>query len=362
VRRQRAAAIPGSTKYGNNSRSMNLDKLGLPQNVSKDLEYIGSHGIAKGTWSSYNTAVKMLAQCCAQNNLPTDWPVSEKTILVFVHWLLTTRKVGASTIETYLAGIRTAHVAKGLPAPTIRTELINMIVKGKRNIQASENRRIGKSERQPITPDILALLKVRLGVWQAQEEDRRLIWAVATVCFHGGFRMGELLCKSEKKFDPQYALLGMDADMNTKYREGGCTGVLRLRLKSPKEDKQNRSLIVDVFGNGGKLCPVRAMDQWCKLSKQEMDQPLFRLSDGRPLTARKFTFIIRERLRGYLDGVDRYIAAHSFRIGLASMLASLGYSEEDIKAMGRWSSRAWLEYVKHPRTLRIAVAQRIGKH
>jgi hypothetical protein len=23
-----------------------LDKLGLPQNVSKDLEYIGSHGIA----------------------------------------------------------------------------------------------------------------------------------------------------------------------------------------------------------------------------------------------------------------------------------------------------------------------------
>ncbi len=105
----------------------------------------------------------MLAQCCVQNKLTTDWPVSEKTILVFVHWLLTTRKVGASTVETYLAGIRTAHVAKGWPAPTIRTELINMIVKGKRNIQAAESRRMGKSERQPNTRDILALLKSKTG-------------------------------------------------------------------------------------------------------------------------------------------------------------------------------------------------------
>jgi hypothetical protein len=77
---------------------MNLDNLGLPANVRKGLEYVGSHGIAKGTWSSYNTAVKMLAQCCEQNNLSPELPVSEKTILIFVHWLLTYRKVGASTI------------------------------------------------------------------------------------------------------------------------------------------------------------------------------------------------------------------------------------------------------------------------
>jgi hypothetical protein len=107
-----------------------------------------------------------------------------------------------------------------------------MIVKGKKNIQAAERRQEGKAERQPISPDILALLKVRLGEWETQE-DKRLIWAVATVCFHGGFRMSELLCKYEKKFDPQYALLGMDADLDTKYRGNGCWGVLRLRLKSP---------------------------------------------------------------------------------------------------------------------------------
>jgi hypothetical protein len=339
---------------------MNLARTGLPENVRKDLEFIGSHGIAKGTWSSYNTAVKMLRKCSEENGMPLDWPVKEKTILMFIHWLLKVRRVGASTIEVYLSGIRTAHIAQGLPAPTVRSELINLIIKGKRNMQATESRKVGKIERQPITPDILALLKARLRVWEAPEEDRRLVWTVATVCFHGGFRMGELLCRSENVFDPQYVLLARDADIDAAYRGNQCKGVLRLRLKSPKEDKLNRSLIVDVFGNGGKLCPVRAFVSWEKLSEKELDQPLFRLSNGKPLTARKFTYIVRGQLRGYLEGVDLYISAHSFRIGLASMLAALGYSEDDIKAMGRWSSRAWLEYVKHPRTLRIAVAQTIG--
>jgi hypothetical protein len=71
--------------------------------------------------------------------------------------------------------------------------------------------------------------------------------------------------------------------------------------------------------------------------------------------------VIRERLRGYLDGKEKLIAGHSFRIGLASMLAALGHSEDDIKAIGRWSSRAWLEYVKHPRTQRIQIAKLCGR-
>jgi hypothetical protein len=82
-----------------------------------------------------------------------------------------------------------------------------MIVKGKkRNIQAAENRRKGKSERQLITLDSLALLKVTLGAWETIEEEKRLIWVMATVCFYGGFLMGELLCKSERNFYHQYRM------------------------------------------------------------------------------------------------------------------------------------------------------------
>jgi len=290
------------------------------------------------------------------------WPVTEKIVLNFVHWLLKVRKVGGSTIEAYLAGVRNAHIVRGWPAPPIRSDLINLIIRGKKNIQAAEKRIAPNPERQPITPDILALLKARLGTWDAPPVDKRVIWAVASVCFHGAFRLGELLCKSEAVFDPQYALLGMDADVDPNYADKGCKGVFRVRIKSPKEDKINRSLIVDVFGTGENLCPVKAMVAWLAAgADKKPEQPLFRLSNKKPLTPRKFILVVRSRLRGYLDGADTKIAGHSFRIGLASMLAALGYSEADIKAMGRWSSRAWLEYVKHPRTLRIEVAQTIRR-
>jgi len=348
------------SKYGGIAGNCNLQNLDLPDIIRKDLENIGNHGIARKMWSSYSTAKKMLRQCCEDNNIPYEFPVAEKTILVFVHWLLKVRKVSGSTVESYLAGIRCAHISQGLAAPQIRTDLINLIIRGKKNIQAAERRAAKVQTREPVTQDILALLKARLQVWAAPKADRRLIWAVATVCFHGAFRLGELLCKSERVFDPQYVLLSKDMDIDPQYTQNQSKGVLRLRLKSPKEDKQNRSLIVDVFGTGNNLCPVKATKAWLEASAEnEAEKPLFSLSTGAPLTPKKFILIVRGQLKGYLDD-EKAIAGHSFRIGLASMLAALGYSEADIKAMGRWSSRAWLEYVKHPRTLRIAVARNVG--
>ena len=156
-----------------------MERLGLPESVSKDLEMVGNHGIAKGTWSTYTTALKMLEKCCEQTGMELVWPVTEKIVLTFVHWLLKVRKVGGSTIEAYLAGIRNAHIVRGWPAPPVRTDLINLIIRGKKNIQAAEKRVVPTPDRQPITPDILALLKARLGTWnpacgQARSLGRRL--------------------------------------------------------------------------------------------------------------------------------------------------------------------------------------------
>ena len=46
-----------------------------------------------------------------------------------------------------------------------------------------------------------------------------------------------------------------------------------------------------------------------------------------------------------------------FRAGAASAMAALGYGDEDIQAVGRWSSRAFLKYIKLPRTRRAEVAK-----
>ena len=47
---------------------------------------------------------------------------------------------------------------------------------------------------------------------------------------------------------------------------------------------------------------------------------------------------------------------HSFRAGVATLMAAHGYPEQDIMAAGRWKSGAFLAYAKLPRLHRAKFA------
>ena len=66
-------------------------------------------GLSKKTWSSYRTAEKMLLKCFHEKRRRLELPIKKNDILVFIEWLGTERKVRATTIESYLAGIRQMH-------------------------------------------------------------------------------------------------------------------------------------------------------------------------------------------------------------------------------------------------------------
>ncbi len=89
------------------------------------------------------------------------------------------------------------------------------------------------------------------------------------------------------------------------------------------------------------------------------NQPAFRWGDGKPLTQNQFRKIMGERLIGFVENPEDIFCSHSFRIGVASMLGKLGYSDADIKAVGRWSSRAFEEYLRLPRTKRMQIVKEI---
>ena len=91
----------------------------------------------------------------------------------------------------------------------------------------------------------------------------------------------------------------------------------------------------------------------------ESDQPAFRLKDGTPLTGPALNWILKERLAGVLDG--HKIQTHSFQSGAASMMGSLGCLDSNIKAVGHWGSKAFEDYIKTPRSKRIAVAKKWAK-
>jgi len=285
-------------------------------------------------------------------------PVSESTVITFILWLAYERGVKANTINSYLAGIRQLHIMKAVEPPKLRSDLINMALKGKGHKEQAAKRTEGIQERQPVTPDILLLLKARLRSAAMSAVDQRLVWAVCTACFFGAFRGSELLSKSEVQFDPAYTLLAEDVQLVQETGPDGQTTHLQFRIKAPKEDKKGRSVVVDVFPSRLDICPVAAFQKWAKLNPPtDAGQPAFRWASGTPLTSRKLNYILKDRLTGYLEGAESFYTTHSFRTGAASMMGAPGYTDSEIQAMGKWTSAAFQNYVKLPRTKRRAVAK-----
>jgi hypothetical protein len=108
-------ASKGSSKYGSNipSNDKFLEGLQLPEYVIATLGPLASYSLAKGTWSSYRTAERLLLMCFKDRGHQLELPCSQEDILIFVSWLIKVRKVKAGTVSTYLAGIRQMHIMKG---------------------------------------------------------------------------------------------------------------------------------------------------------------------------------------------------------------------------------------------------------
>jgi len=137
--------------------------------------------------------------------------------------------------------------------------------------------------------------------------------------------------------------------------------VLAVKVKAPKESKLCKDVIVDIFDTRDATCPVNAFVKWVAMTKPEPAAPLFSSMNGTPLTGEKFNKILTTLLRKDIDWGQYNVTSRSFRRGLPTLLAHKGLADDEIKAVGRWSSRAFEHYTKLPRTKRASLAANISK-
>ena len=67
-------------------------------------------------------------------------------------------------------------------------------------------------------------------------------------------------------------------------------------------------------------------------------KPAIRLDSGENYTGKEFNRDLRQLLSPHVNYQKGTISSHSFRSGLASLMATLGYSDLDIITIGRWKS------------------------
>ena len=120
---------------------------------------------------------------------------------------------------------------------------------------------------------------------------------------------------------------------------------------------------MDIFKTTGPLrwlCVVNAYTKYASsLTDTTTAQPLATMSDGKGYTGRMFNEDLKHLLRGKVDLSLGPLTSHSFRAGLATMMAKAGCSDKDIQLTGIWTSTAFKSYVKTARPKRAALAASI---
>ena len=152
--------------------------------------------------------------------------------------------------------------------------------------------------------------------------------------------MGELVVPTGCEYNPALHLAVTDIAVDC----SDNPGLVALHLKRAKMDQLGKGAYIYISRTHDDLCPVTALIAYLAV-RTTNPGPFFRNAEGMPL---RKPFIVR-RVREALSllGYDQSsYAGHSFRIGAATTVSVAGMEDSTIQALGRWSSQAFLSYIK----------------
>ena len=127
-----------------------------------------------------------------------------------------------------------------------------------------------------------------------------------------------------------------------------CHGLSHIAKISISEYKHNSSKrpfnILLAREDVPSLCPVTALLQYTRL-RGDRSGPLFCNADFSPVSLHQFNTELQRCLTYCGLDLSRY-KSHSFRIGGACHAADNGFSDAQIRALGRWKSDAFKVYLR----------------
>lgn len=302
------------------------------------------HALAPATRRTYETGQRHYANFCRLQ----CWPIccaSDQSLARFVAYLADVVRVAPSTIKVYLAGVRALHIERGWPDPCERAPLTQRVLTGVKRVHGMHPRLL----RLPVTLNVLRQLVAHLHVAEwLHPTDRLMMIAACTLAFFGFLRCSEFTSGA----------LRSDVVVSTLPRPH-----LTLTLRASKTDPFRRGCTVAIGSSPGVCCAVSAMASYLRAtSYRSPSAPLFQLVSGAPLLRPVFSSFIQRALTTAGNVNARFYMSHSFRIGAATSAAAAGIPAWLIKTLGRWSSDAYLVYIRTPLQVRLAVAHYLAQH
>ena len=284
-----------------------------------------SKTVYRRAWALYNEFLSCINN---EESHAVVIPLTSQKVLEFISYLHLNR-LASATITTYITAISFVHKMANQYDPTA-VFCVQKILSAINKIHGKQDSRL------PITLILLSRLTLCLPNSVRTKYHRTLLQAMFTTAFFGLCRIGEIT----KQPDGVVSLEFNQIQINSLF--------LTLSITHFKHNKAQRPILLKIFRQDDQsICPVFAMLNYMNV-RPNVDGPLFCFPDGKAITRNFFTKNLKSCLT--CCGMDtKQYSSHSFRIGGASYLASLGLSDTQIKTMGRWDSYAFLRYIRNQR-------------
>jgi hypothetical protein len=171
-------------------------------------------------------------------------------------------------------------------------------------------------------------------------------FACLTTTFYCTLRLGEFTLPSQSAFDPAYHVTPAHIEQRRYHRGNATYPVTVFKLPWTKV-AQAAGEEVYWAAQHGNSDPRSALQRHLEVNRPPKDGPLFAYQIGEkhvPLTYHHFTHKLAELCE--VLGIEK-LHGHSLRIGnTLEMLVSMELSLEEVKVKGRWSSDAFLRYLR----------------
>ena len=299
----------------------NAYSAGVLDVFKDEISTLLNNSVSDNTKQVYNQALTVYMGFLREYSLSQTWPPTLVHLVQFVAYLSKFKNCSHSTINAYLSGISFFLKLYNLQDFT-RAFIIQKMLTGLRRARPN------KDSRMPITIDILKQIQRALLYVAVSNYETVLFSTAYLIAFFGFLRVSEIAVE-QKQGDITKVVLYSDTVVSEKQ----CA----LTIRSSKTDQFAKSAtLIFTQSRDTSVCPFSHLQQYLKL-RPDKSGPLFCHFSGEPLTKYQFRAMLSKCLK--FGGIKSNIKSHSFRIGAATYASTLGVPDEEIKHLGRWSTK-----------------------
>lgn len=261
---------------------------------------------------------------------PDDETITEEVWILFVSYLHRHKNWSPATIVPALSAVSFILKLSGRGSEDYSKGFIVRTL-----VRALQNTNQAQDTRQPITLSILERLVI---VPRRNHHDIILFPAMYSLMFFALLRIGEVCTTSGRSARDANVIQRDQVEISP----GGES--LTVKLIQFKHSRGGPVRIVLTRQGNKPFCPVVNMYRYLQY-RGTVRGPLFLTADGRSISRQMFVVSFQRDLLANGYSYDN-LKPHSFRIGGACYAAESGYTDAQIRRLGRWHSNAFMKYLR----------------